>query len=247
MINFVSDSDSSNLPAFNSNLSQSDAIVTVLPLTHGEHSNLALHSKILLALFNSLLDCDQLRALRLTRNEASKFVSLLHQACVEDPYHLAQDYTLLTLLRALIWFTHEYSSQDKTLISNYEKKLKSVSDDLKSNPQLLIEAGILSALKPVLKLKGQEDLQATAVRLLWSLAHDASVKKQILKDSDSLETIQDIYTCSSPKLNMVSHCTLCILGLQTKGMRNVLSHTCSLQFMASRPCSYLENRTFAYN
>ena len=216
MINCVS--DSSNLPAFNSNISQSDSVLSVLPLTHGQMSNLSVRSKMLLALLNPLLDCEQLHALKLTKSDANILISLLSQA-LEDSYHLAQDSTLLTLLRVMIWFTQEYSKPlGKKACSEYENKLNSVTDELKSNLQLLVKEGILLALKPVLKLNGQEELQAAAARVIWNLAHNAEVKSLILNDSDNIGVLQDLHTLPLPKLSMATHCALWILGLQTNGM-----------------------------
>jgi len=211
-------SNPSNLPAFNSNLSQSDAILLVLSLTHGEVANLALHSKMLLALLNPLLDCEQLRALRLTKNEANDCVSLLRRA-LEDPYHVAEDFSLLTILRAVVWFTHEHYRQDKSLgkeeCSNYESNLVSVSQELRCNIELLVGEDMLSVVKAVLKLDGKEELQAMAARLLWCLAHDPAVKEQILSDSEIVEALQDVEKYS---LSKASYCALWILGLQTDGM-----------------------------
>lgn len=210
------------MPGFNTGFNRSDTIVTVLPLTNGQQSNLALHSKMLLALLNPLLDCEQLRALKLTQSEASTLVSLLNQA-VEDPYHLAQDSTLLSLLKAVIWFTHEYNRQDDIIgktCSEFESKLGSVAHELKLNLQLLVDEGILSALKPVLKLNGQEELQASAARLFWNLAHNTSVKKQILNDTDIVGALQDIHILPSPKLNVASHCALWLFGSLTDGTYN---------------------------
>ena len=192
-----------------------------MPLTHGQHSNLALHSKMLLALLNPLLDCEQLHALKLTQGEANKLVSLMNQA-VEDPYHLAQDATLLSLLRVMIWITHEYSrgntTPGKKKSSEYEKKLKAASLELKSNPIMLVNEGILSVLKPVLKLRHNEELQATAAQLLWSLSHDTSVKTKILDDNEIVGALQEIHTLSSLKLKMASHCTLWLLGIVAEGL-----------------------------
>lgn len=196
--------------------------MTVLPLTHGEHSDIAYCSKILLALLNPLLDCEQLRALKLTSKEANTIVSLLSQVAKTSCY-IVQDFTLSTILRAMIWFTHEYSRKDKLVdmekCSEYESKLNSVSCELKSNIALLMEEGVLSALKPVLKLDGQEELQAAATRILWCLAHDSSVQSQILKDIDIVGALQIFHTSSSsPKLYAASHSVLWLLGLLSNGM-----------------------------
>lgn len=214
-------SDPSNLPAFNSIFSQSDAILSLLPLTHGETPDLALHSKMLLALLNPLLDCEQLRALKLTRDEAGTCVSLLRKA-VEHPYHLAEDFSLLTVLRALVWFTHEFSRQDKSSgkkpCSAYESKLVSVLQELRCNIELLVKEDVLSVVKAVLKLSGEEELLATAARLLWCLAHDTAAKAQILSDNEIVQALQEIEKHhSSPKLKLASHCALWLLGLQADG------------------------------
>ena len=201
-----------------------------MPLTHGHDSKLALHSKMLLALLNPLLDCEQLHALKFVKSEASEFVSLLNQA-VEDPCHLAQDFSLLSLLRVGIWITHEYNRKNEALAkescSKYENKLNSVSHELKSNLKLLVEEGILSVLKSVLKLSSQEQLQATAARFIWSLSHDASVKAQILEDAEIIGALQNFHTLSSLELKLASHCALWLLEILTDGM---LIHTCTDSF-----------------
>lgn len=95
--------------------------------------------------------------------------------------------------------------------------MDTVTHELKPNLQLLVDEGVLSALKCVLKLNGQEDLQATAARLLWSLAHDAGVKMEILKDADITGALQSFHSLPSLKLNEASHCALWLLEIQTEG------------------------------
>ena len=177
---------------------------------------------MLLALLNPLLDCEQLRALKLTKKEASTCVSLLRKA-VEDPYHLVEDFSLLTILRSLVWFVHEYHRQDKDLskkkaCSEYESKLVSISQELRSNIELLVEEGVLSAVKVVLKLDGKEEFRAVAAKLLWCLAHNTIVKAQILSDADLVGILKEIEKCSSTELNMASNCLLWLLDLQHHGM-----------------------------
>lgn len=210
-------SDSANLPAFNTTFSQSDVIVSVLPLTHGQQPVLAHCSKMLLALLSPLLDHEQLRALKLIRNEANSFISLLNEA-IANPHHLAQDSSLLTILRCIIWFTHEHNRKgtnlDKKVYSEYQKVLDSVSLELEYNTQLLLEEGLLSVLKHVLKLDSQQELQSVAMRLIWCLSHDNSAKTTILKDADIVRAIQCV---SSPELSVTSYCTLYLLGFQSSG------------------------------
>ena len=176
---------------------------------------------MLLALLNPLLDCEQLLALKLTRDEANTCVSLLRKA-IEDPQQMAEDFSLLTILRAIIWFIHEYHRQDKSLKKNacseYESKLVSVSQELRCNIELLVGEDVFPCVKVLLNLSGKEELQATAARLLWCLAHDAAVKMQILTDNEILGALKDAENQSSPKLKMASHCVLSLLGLQADGM-----------------------------
>ena len=172
---------------------------------------------MLLALLNSLLNCEQLRVLKLTKSEAGTLVSMLNLA-VQDPYHLAQGSTLLTVLRAMIWFTHEYRPSkipDKKEISEHEIKLNYVTHELKSNLQLLVNEGVVLALNSVLNIKGQEELQATAARLVWSLAHDAHVKKTS-DDTDIVRALQDVHTF--PSFQMASHSALKLIGFLPEGM-----------------------------
>ena len=103
----------------------------------------------------------------------------------------------------------------KKKISEYEIKLNSVTHELKSNLQLLVNEGFVLALNSVLNLKGQEELQATAARLVWNLAHDAHVKKT-LDDTDIVRALQVIHT--SPSFQMASHSALKLLGVLPEGM-----------------------------
>ena len=209
-----------NLPAFNSTYSQSDIIVLVLPLTNGQHSNLALCSKLLLALLNPLLDCDQLYALKLIREEAKMLIPRLSEAIL-DPHHVSQECTLLTLLRAVVWFVHEYHRTDKTLdmksCSEYEKTMIDVSQELESNACLLVEEGLLPVLKSALKLFNEEEIQVTATRLVWCLTHNKSIRAKILDDTEIVHILKDKQNALSPKLNMASFCSLWHLGVQTNG------------------------------
>ena len=208
------------MPAFNTTFNQSDVIVSVLPLTHGQHPILALYSKMLLALLNPLLDHEQLRALKLTKEEANSFVSLLNEA-ITNPYHLAQDSRLTTFLWGIVWFTHEYdrkgTTPDKKTCSEYQNILVTVSHELESNAQLLVGGGLLSVLKPVLKLDSQQDLQSIAMRLIWRLSHDNSIKTKVLNDADIMRSLQDVQLQSSPELSIASHCALWLLGFQSIG------------------------------
>lgn len=208
------------MPAFNTTFNQSDVIVTVLPLTHGQHSILACCSKMLLALLNPLLDHEQLRALKLTKEGANSFVALLNEAVV-NPYHCAQDSSLLTILQGVMWFTHEYNRKgtalDRKVCSEYQKKLDSASHELECNAHLLVEGGLLTVLKLVLKLDGQQELQSIAMRLIWCLSHDSSVTTKILNDVGIVRTLQDGQLHSSPELSIASHCALWLLGFQGSG------------------------------
>lgn len=172
---------------------------------------------MLLALLSPLLDHKQLHALKLTRNEAKSFISLLNEAVV-NPYYIAQDLSLLTFLRCMIWFTHEYNrkgtSLDKKVCSDYQKALVSVSLELEYNIQLLVEEGLLSVIEHVLKLDSQQELQSIAMRLIWCLSHNNSTKTTILKDADIIRTLQCV---SSPELSVISHCTLYLLGFHSSG------------------------------
>ena len=213
-------SNPSNLPAFNSCLSQSDIIISVLPLTHGQYSDLALHCKMLLALLDPLLDCNQLHALKLTRSEANACISLLSGAVVA-PNHVSQDVNLLTLLRAMIWFSHEHHKQDPKLViqscSQYERKLILVSNELKCNMQLLVEEGALSVIEDALKLNIQ-DVRITAARLLWCLVNCPSIKLKVKQNDAIVQALQNIHHNLPPELRVATHTTLWVLEQQTRGM-----------------------------
>lgn len=190
-----------------------------MPLTHGAHSGLALQSKMFLAFLSPLLDDEQLHALRLTRNEARACVSLLNKA-LRSPYQIEQQgLNLLTLLKATMWFSHEHHRKDQKMdnetCSECEKKLCSVSNELKLNIQLLVEEGILLVLKALLRSK--ENIQITATRLIWYLGHDTTAKSRILDDI-GIGALQDIYKLPSPELHMASHCALWLLHYKSEGM-----------------------------
>ena len=209
-------SDSANLPAFNTTFSQSDVIVSILPLTHCQQPVLAQCSKMLLALLSPLLDSEQLLALKLTKDEANSFISLLNEA-VMNPCHLAQGFSLLTVLRCMIRFTHEYNRNDtnldKKVCSNYQNLLDTVSCELKHNAQLLLEGDLLSVLKHVLKLSIQQELQCVVMRLIWCLSHDTSTKDKILQDNDIVGALRD---AKVPEASVISHCAF-YLGFQKSG------------------------------
>lgn len=217
-------SNPTNLPAFNSYYCKSDVIVTVLPLTYGECPELALRSKMLLGLLNPLLDSEQLGALKLVKDEASTCVSLL-QIALKDVHHMAEDFSLLAILNALIWFTHEYHRQSKIsgskATSGFESKLVSVSQEIRCNIELLVEQGILSAVKDMLKLRGEEELQYTvaAAKLVWCLAHDTATKTKMVNDSEMIECLQEASKLLSPtvELKLTCHCALLLLGMATDG------------------------------
>ena len=213
-------SNSSNLPAFNGSYSRSDIVVLVFPLAHGHHSDLALSSKMLLALLNPLLDAEKLHALKLTREEAKCCVHFLSDA-ISTTSHLAYDFSLLTFLRMVSWFCHEYHKEEKKAYkhcsSEYEKHLITVSNELKSNAQLLVEEGILSILKSVLCSSLPEDVKSAASRLLWCLAHDMDIKARIMDDVDIVAALQDINSNPAHKLSLSSHCALFLLNSQATG------------------------------
>ena len=177
---------------------------------------------MLLALLNPLLDSEKLLALKLTRHEAKTCVQILSDA-ITAPYHLTQDtcISLLTVLRAMIFFSHEYHRQDKkdaekhTTIE-YEKNLSTVSSELRSNMQLFAEEGILPVLKSLLDSKLDEEVQVATLRLLWCLSHSPTVRTQIMENADIVAALQDKH--ASPELSVPSHCAIWLLGVQTKGM-----------------------------
>lgn len=213
-------SDSFNLPAFNSSYSHSDVIILTLPLTHGQFPSLAFNCKMLLALLDPLLDCDQLRALKLTKNEANMCVSLLSKA-VSDPTHQEQELTLLTYLRVMVSFSQEYHRRDQELLrkgcSKYEKKLLSVSNELKANIQMLVEGGVLSVLKDLLKAGTQDEVRMTAIKCLWCLAHNPTIKMKILENVDVVKALQCVPVNLSAQLNLTSYLVLSLVDQPTSG------------------------------
>ena len=191
----------------------------MLPLTHGDVPDLALQSKMLMAFLSPFLDCVQLNALKLTKNEASVFVSLLKKA-TEGPHHLVDDFSLATLLKALISFTLEYHRQDENpcskVCSDFEERLVSTSQQLRSNIELLAGEGLLIALKGVLKLCCEEEVLEAAMILLWCLAHDGAVKSLISSDADIVGALQQDFQVH--QLQLASHCVLWLLAIkQDKG------------------------------
>lgn len=202
-------------------------IVLVQPLIHGEYPDIALHSKMLLALLNPLLDSDNLHALKLTNREAKSCILLLKDANTA-PYHLAQDVHLLTVLRAVTFFSHEYHRQNKSKkddkkkgikkISEYEMSLSTVSDELKSNIELFIEEGILPVLNSLLDPKFDKEVQAATMRLLWCLSHSPAVRKQMMENADMIAILRDMQAHPSSELSQPSHCILWLLGVQSTGI-----------------------------
>lgn len=176
---------------------------------------------MLLALLNPLLDCDQLHALKLTRNDANTCISLLSDVVLVCD-HPVQGHSLLTLLNILIWFSHQYHRQvlntSKRNCSEYEKKLDYVSNELRSNVQLLVEEGVIPVLSHVLKVSIHDEIRTSAARLLWCLAHSQTVKKQMLEYPTIIEAFQGLQANTIIELKLASHCALYLLDLQIKGV-----------------------------
>ena len=175
---------------------------------------------MLLALLNPLLDAEKLHALKLTREEAKSCVHFLSDAVLMTS-HLASGFSLLTFLRVVIWFCHEYHRQEKKAdkhgSSEYEKHLITVSNELKSNAQLLGEEGILSILKSVFNSSLHEDVKSAASRLLWCFAHDTAIRAQIMDDLDIVAALHGINSNPSHELSLSSHCALFLLNSQATG------------------------------
>ena len=174
---------------------------------------------MLLTLLEPLLDCDQLRALKLARNEANVCVSLLSEAVKAHTLEV-KEATLLTHVRVVVGFSQEYHRQDQKLLhesSEYEKKLVLVSNELKANVQLLVESGLLSILKDLLEVIVQDEVRITVVRLLWCLCHDPAIKAQVLGDSDIVGALQKTYVNLSTDMTVVSHDLLSLVDHKTEG------------------------------
>ena len=192
---------------------------------------------MLLALLNPLLDSENLLALKLTRHEVKSCLRIVSDA-ITAPCHLTQDISLLTILRAMIFFSHEYYRQNKKAIekhttTEYEKCLLTVSSELKSNVQLFAEEGILPVLKSLLDLKLDEEVKVAVLRLFWCLSHSPTVRMQLIESADAIAAIQDMHTQCHPssELSLPSHCALWLLSVQAKGMLRTISPCCCFNYM----------------
>ena len=210
--------DRSNLPVFNSAYGRSDIIVTLMSL-NVENPEIAINGKMLLALLSPLLNCEQIQILAISRAEAKICISRLKRA-LEDPNHMAEDCSILTILNGLIWLTHEYHNGKivKKNCSNRESQMIAGMQKLTKNIEFLVEEGLVSVLTTILKLKGKEEVQATAARLVWSLAHVSSVKMQIYNNHEIVAVLNIQKQCNlSSEFKTAVRCVLHILDLQTNG------------------------------
>lgn len=212
-------SDSYNLPAYNYAYSRSRIILSLLHFVHGQNSSLALLSKMVLALLSPLLNADQLHALMLTQAESRACVTILVEAA-KSPNFTTAGCTLLTTLKILIWFTHQYYKQSSNQIdsvSDFVKQLSHASDNLKSNVHLLVECGIMSAIEAILTQVESTSIQLAATRLVWSLAHTVGSDPIKQAFSGIVEGLKSLRETTSPELQQAVRCTLWILGFQSNG------------------------------
>ena len=213
-------SNQSNLPAFNSSFNRSDVISTVLPLTNGRHVVPALHSKMLLALINPLLNAEQLHFLKINATEARNLVSLLKQAMESTEC----GFSLTTMLKVFIWLSHQYQNHnliesDDTHFSNFERQLCHVAIEIfTSNIQLLMKEGLIPVLRKILCETKKCAVQVLASRLIWCLAHNPETKAILLNSEPCMvEILQQhhIDQASVQELHLASHCALWKLGVLT--------------------------------
>ena len=93
-----------------------------------------------------------------------------------------------------------------------------VAEELVKNSLHLIESDLntLSLLESMLK---KEQFQTLACKLLWNLLHHESGRTNVSSNYPGIcESLEAMKASKSPDVQLISHCSLWLLGACNKGM-----------------------------
>ena len=231
--------DPTNYPAF----FFCNTIDEVIPYTYTESSDLASNAKFILSFLHMYLDCDQLPALKFKEEELKHCISSLTTA-INSPDFQANGLSVDEFLQILIGATHpslqsanikipsvkcppkkkaksSKAKSESVKLSYFDEKMLEVAEELAKNILHLIESDLntLSLLESMLK---KEQFQTLACKLLWNLLHHESGRTNVSSNYPKIcESLEAMKASKSPDVQLISHCSLWLLGACSKGMLHV--------------------------
>ena len=238
--------DPTNYPAF----LFCNAIDKIIPYTYTESFDLASNAKFILSFLHMYLDCDQLPALKFKEEELENRISSLTTA-INSPDFQADGVSVDEFLQILIGATHpslqsanikipsvkcppkkkaksSKAKSESVKLSYFDEKMLEVAEELVKNSLHLIESdlNILSLLESILE---KEQFQILACKLLWNLLHHESVRTNISSNYPGIcESLEAMKASKSPDVQLISHCSLWLLGACNKGMLHIECMTTKL-------------------
>lgn len=224
--------DPSNYPAF----FFSNAIDGIIPYTYTQSSDLAPTAKFILSFLHMHLDCDQLLALRFSEEELKYCINSLKSA-LDSPDFQADAISVDEFLQILIGATHPSlftkvkipfarylpkkkrkakSKKSRSIkLGYFDEKMNEVAEELVKNCFSLIDLNIFSLLENILR---KEKFQTLACKLLWNLLHHENISTTVLSDHPGIyESLELMKVCKSQDAQLISHCSLWLLGASNKG------------------------------
>ena len=228
--------DPTNYPAF----FFSNSIDEIIPYTYTESSDLASNAKFILSFLHMYLDCDQLPALKFKEEELEKCINSLTTAINSLDFQ-ANGMSVDEFLQILIGATHpslqlaskkipyvkcspkkkaksSKAKSESVKLSYFDEKMLKVAEELVTNSLYLIESdfNVLSLLEGMLK---KEQFQILACKFLWNLLHHESVRTNVSSNYPAIcESLEAMKASKSPDVQLISHCSLWLLGACDKGM-----------------------------
>ena len=176
------------------------------------------------------LNCDQLLALKFEEEELEYCISSLESA-INSPGFQADEISVDEFLQILIGATHpslsakikipsaRYLPKKKTKskkLSYFDERMLEVAEELMKNSLNLIDLNIFPLLESILK---KEQFQTLACKLLWNLLHHENIRTKVLSDYPGIcESLEVMKTSKSADDQLISHCSLWLLGTCNKGM-----------------------------
>ena len=229
--------DITNYPAF----FFCNTINEIILYTHIESSDLASIAKYILTYWYMYLDCDQLPALKFTKEEMENCISLLATA-TNSPDFQANGISVNEFLQILIGATHpsllsaniKFASvkfpvkkkgkvkSESVKLSYFDEKMLEVAEELAENSLHLIESdlSILSLLQNILS---KEQFQIPACQLLWNLLHHKNVRANVSSNFSGIcKCLEAMKFSKSSDVQLACHCCLWLLGTCTTGMFHCL-------------------------